>query len=363
MRPNSSLSGVALPKAEGFNNLTSHFSSSTPRRFRAFTLVEILVTVGLLSFIILGLLAMFSQTQRAFTASMTQTDVLETGRAATDMLVRDLEQVTPAELPCPQTVTLPRPFPGYYALSTNFFAELSPQFNPPLRQGLPGTTRGGVQLSRTNFVENFFFLSRQNQDWVGTGYAVIPAYANAGVGTLYRFSATASKLSTTNPVCLSGLFQAALQNAWQNTQQGLSVTNMSRVADGIIHLRLRTFATNGFPIYSDGNIRNAYFRAGPFGTSFATVQQASTLPNLSYQDFLSGVYFWSNAVPASLELELGVLEPQVFQRYNSIASGLAIPPPLPTQNNQRNYLSNHVAQVHLFRQRIPVRNVDFTAYQ
>ena len=37
----------------------------------AFTLLEILVAVALLSFIVLGLFAMFNQTQRAFRQSMT----------------------------------------------------------------------------------------------------------------------------------------------------------------------------------------------------------------------------------------------------------------------------------------------------
>ena len=54
-----------------------------PARLRrgAFTLIEIMVTVALLSFIILGLMAMFHQTQRAFRNSITQTDVLEGARA------------------------------------------------------------------------------------------------------------------------------------------------------------------------------------------------------------------------------------------------------------------------------------------
>ncbi|HPC60329.1 MAG TPA: prepilin-type N-terminal cleavage/methylation domain-containing protein, partial [Verrucomicrobiota bacterium] len=58
------------------------------RRRSAFSLVEILVTVALLSFIVLGLLAMFHQTQRAFRSSITQTDVLEAGRALTEIIGR-----------------------------------------------------------------------------------------------------------------------------------------------------------------------------------------------------------------------------------------------------------------------------------
>ena len=61
---------------------------------RAFTLLEILVSVALLSFIVLGLFAMFNQTQRAFRMSMTQSDILEAGRAVMEMMPRELEQAT-----------------------------------------------------------------------------------------------------------------------------------------------------------------------------------------------------------------------------------------------------------------------------
>src|SRR5215472_4077807 len=64
-----------------------------------FSLIEILVTIGLLSFIVLGLLAMFNQTQRAFMSSMKQTDVLESGRLTMDMLSRELAQTTPCLFP------------------------------------------------------------------------------------------------------------------------------------------------------------------------------------------------------------------------------------------------------------------------
>lgn len=57
-----------------------------------------MVTVTLLSVIILGLVTMFNQTQRAFTGSLTQVDVLAGGRTTGEMLARELEQVsaTPA---------------------------------------------------------------------------------------------------------------------------------------------------------------------------------------------------------------------------------------------------------------------------
>jgi prepilin-type N-terminal cleavage/methylation domain-containing protein len=328
--------------------------SCTQRRDEGFSLIEILITVALLSFIVLGLLAMFQQTQRAFRTSMTLTDVLENGRNSMDLMTRGLEEMTPSR------------FPDFLVGSTryhttNFYAQSSPLFQTPLRQGMPGTTfqgQSGTQDCRTNVVQNFFFLSQVNQDWIGVGYAVLPPFANAGVGTLYRFSATASKyfapfLSISN--------QNAIQLAVQNMAQGLPVTNLSRIADGIVHLRVQAFATNGFPLLLRSFATNGVFAVATNGVLlppnlYSNVGKVFntgcvSAPARGVLDY----YFMSNAVPASLELELGVLEPKVLERYR------ALPVSLPQV--QRNFLSNHVAQVHLFRQRIPIRNVDFSAYQ
>jgi hypothetical protein len=212
---------------------------------------------------------------------------------------------------------------------------------------------------RTNLIQRFYFLSRLNQDWLGTGYEVVPNDANGCVGTLYRYSITnyprgalfdaytpAGKLRG-GLVEMSGQFQSPL----------LDPTNMSRIADGIVHLRLRAFARNGYLITTNLITRtNAAFPVkwnGPY----------TNLPNayLYNSSFLYGndtdlrqaaCYFVSNALPGYVELELGVLEPQVLQKYRSIPIGAVA----------RNYLSNHVGQVHLFRQRIPIRNVDLSAY-
>jgi hypothetical protein len=337
----------------------------------AFTLIEILVTIGLLSFIILGLLAMFNQVQRAFTTSMTQSDILETGRAATDLLVRDLEQMTPSQLP--YLVSGNQTY-----RSTNFYAELSVNFcNPPLLQGLPGTTTpAGAQLRRTNIVENFFFLSRQNQDWIGTGYAVIPSQNDYGVGTLYRFSAQISKWNqmwgqlsgqywaTNNPLYLAASIRNAIALAQINASLGLPITNstvqISRIADGIVHLRVQVFDTNGISITPGLPGFNQY----PPTTSFLNnVAYWPWDPNLRASGFdyeQADYYFLSNAVPAGVEIELGVLEPKLLQRYRSFAN---ISTPTIRQQTQLNYLSNYVAQVHLFRQRVAIRNVDPSVYQ
>jgi type II secretory pathway component PulJ len=276
------------------------------RRRSAFSLVEIMVTVGLLSLIILGLLATFNQTQRAFRTSMTQTDVLESGRAVTDMMVREIEQMVPSHLP--------------YA--TNFFAEIPPSFNQPLLQGLPGTTRpGGGQDRRTNVVQRFFLLSRMNTDWTGIGYQVIPDYPNAGIGTLYRYERRTTK-----------------DYAWYLADDFRKSTNLNRIADGVVHLRLRAFDRLGRLITPTNEVRYA-------------TNWWSGLPMLENE--INYFYFASNALPATLELELGIMEGPILQRYRAFAGNPIV---------QWQYLSNHAANVHLFRQRIPVRNVDLSAY-
>jgi prepilin-type N-terminal cleavage/methylation domain-containing protein len=161
-------------------------------RRAAFSLIEILIVVALMSVIILGLTAMFSQTQKTFRAGLTQTDVLASGRLAGEMLRRELEQITPA-----------------YQSSTNFeapnfFAWMpfsAGVYNSPFVQPLPGNT-ATVQY-RVHVIHDLFFVSRLNQDWVGIGYFVRTnnpfngdlGLSPLGVGNLYRFETNATVLS------------------------------------------------------------------------------------------------------------------------------------------------------------------------
>jgi hypothetical protein len=313
-----------------------------------------MITVGLLSFIVLGLLAMFQQTQRAFRTGMTYNDILESGRNAGELMGSEIAQMTPSG------------FPDFFIgasryRTTNCYAQVSPLFPTPLQQGLAGTSlagQTGLQECRTNVVQNFFFLSQFNQTWTGVGYAVLPPFRDAGVGTLYRYSVTTNR---NYAPFLSGRFQTALQLALQNLSNGLPVTNMSRLADGVVHLRLQAFATNGFPLLSRGFTTNGVFTVSTNGIVLPSnlyTNVGKIYNSLTKSTVAPGVvdyYFMSNAVPGSVELELGVIEPRVVDRFRALPTS---PPQL-----QRNYLSNHLAQVHLFRQRIPIRNVDFSAYQ
>ena len=84
---------------------------------------------------------------------------------------------------------------------------------------------------------------------------------------------------------------------------------------------------------------------GSSGTAFA--------PLLVAPGEISLYVFRSNAVPVSVELELGVLEQRTLERFKAI----------PTAAAQSQFLQNQAARVQLFRQRVSLRNVDSTAYQ
>jgi hypothetical protein len=89
--------------------------------------------------------------------------------------------------------------------------------------------------------------------------------------------------------------------------------------------------------------------------SESLVRQTLVTRNTAYPDNLAGIYFWSNAVPGAVEMELGLLEQRPWERYNSIGNDAARLAYL-----QREDISS---RVHLFRQRVPIRNVDPVPYQ
>jgi hypothetical protein len=285
----------------------------------AFSLVEILVAVGLLSFIILGLLMMFNQTQRAFRLSITQADVLEQGRGTMDLMSREVEQMAPSQYPDWLTTN------SVWYRATNFFAEIiDTNYINPLIQPLPGIPAS----SRFNQFQRFFFLAKLNQDWFGTTYQVVPDSPGASVGTLYRFTVT-------NPRSAPITAAEAISRAFVRPDPNVMV---SRVAEGVVHFRARAFDTNGVLIPTTG---------GWYGSSRNIWAQGNAAePQVS-------CYFVSNAVPAYVELELGILEAQILKKSRSIPNPLL----------QSNFLSGYAAQEHIFRQRIPIRNVDTTAYR
>ena len=115
-----------------------------------------MVVMVLLSLIVLALMAVFNSTQTAFRAGVTQTDVLEGGRATMDLMASDLRNMAPSL--------------GASSGAVNFYANANVGI---CRWCRPIGQRERSQ--RTNALEKIFILSRNNatdRHWTATGYMV-----------------------------------------------------------------------------------------------------------------------------------------------------------------------------------------------
>ncbi len=318
--------------------------SAGRRLARAFSLIEVLVVTGLLSVIIIGLVMMFAQTQRAYKLGMTQVDVLEGGRMATDLITRDLQQLAPAGLPT-------------WSGATNFYVATLRAPYQALSQELPGNA-----VQRSNIIQDCFLLTRENQTWRGIGYVVrtndpasgYTGYPGGGIGTLYRYgydvNGVENKASVqelrVNPALLNDRFALGNWNA----------TNMSRVLEGVVHFTVRAYDSSGRWINFDHpNVFPGFEMVYPPNQSHPnqSVTNDARLFSLGSRYGEIGCYFQSNTIPASVEIELGVLESREIERARAISSPTA----------RASYLSQQAGKVHLFRWRVPVRNADPSVYQ
>jgi Tfp pilus assembly protein PilV len=313
---------------------SSRFNVSTFQRFNvkaAFTLVEILVVLVLLSMIVLALMAVFSGIQRAFRASLTQTDTLESGRAVMDLIASDLETMTPS---------YGTNWIGYNANNqlevfgpVNFAVALTTNASPPAPLIQPLLSSPTSQ-SRTNILESIFILSKANingvRSWVGTGYLVTSNLPDGTLYPLYRFYLTTNDAS--GPAGIWGLYnQFSLGNFTNNSE-------WSHLMDGVVNLTARAYDTNGVWM------TNGYTSPLSFHVRNVDVWASPWIE----PQFL----FCSNAVPASVQIELGTFEDHTMRHAESLAGA-----------NQNNYLQNAAGQVHIFRQRVWIRNMDPTAYE
>lgn len=278
----------------------------------AFTLIEVMVVVLLLALIVGALMAVFNSTQTAFRAGLTQSDVLESGRAAMDMMATDLRAMSPSLEASNGAV--------------NFYANTNLNY-APLVQSLTASSQ-----SRTNVLENFFILSRDNRTWTGVGYVVDPNATNY-IDPLYRFSASTNVMAA-GPVTLFDAFSNEVFNG--------SFTNMSHLLDGVVELRVRAYDVHG------GWMTNqvVYSNGQP-----ATNENVLYLPS-EYGE--TGFEMFSNTLPAAVEIEMGTLEDRTLQRAATWPDNSA---------QQIKYLEQQAGQVHIFRQRVSIPNVDPSAYQ
>ena len=255
---------------------------------RGFSLIEIMLAVALMTIIMLGLLAMFYQTQRAMRIGTAQVDVMSTGDAVMQMIARELKETTAGNVDSVNLVTTNR----YVTV------EMPRAFGE----------------AQTNYLQDLFFLRRQHDQWIGTGYYIEPIANDGGAGVLYRFE---------NRI---GVWEN--QPNWVLFDQFMNPdpAMIARLADRVTHFQVRAFNADGSNVFGNG--------------AFANFNNRGDL------------HFLNRLVPAYLDVEFGVLEPKAYDRfharYNSNAANTAL---------AFNYLREQVDHMHLFRQRIPIRTV------
>ncbi len=337
------------------------------------TLIEIMVTVSLLVVIILGLTAMFNQTRKAFTVGLSNVDYQDAGRAAMDLITRDLQQMAPSDFSFYTTnVANVR----YFTNALNFYTF------PTL--GATGRTwplNNGD--SNTFSLMSLYFLTKYNQQWNAIGYRLTESDAALGVGTLYRFSTNSPPMASLAPSSAGTSFNVTSQvyrflNLGDPPPQPAS---WSRVIDGVMDFRIRVYDHNGLliPTLTNGiTVTTKDPRTGvPDVTTNYTGNASNALvgvnfgrwidPNVSVNPLMvnSNIFysaeptgdcvyqFVSNAVPAYVDVELGIMETPTLKQLQALTNSPAA---------YLSFLTNHAAQVHIFRQRVTIPSADPAAY-
>ncbi len=299
--------------------------------------------MSILVLIVVALMEVFANTQAALRASVTQADILENGRATMDLMSSDLRSMAPCEYPS-NTVSLAYPSSvNFFVGSMNFAGAVNTFVSPasPLVQPLVG----GGGASRTNFLQDFFMLSQNTINgaptWIGIGYAVNTNLANGTLYPLYRFYQTTNTLGGSPAMLFSNFLSLAFTNSavW------------SHLMDGVVGLTVRAYDPQGYWITNNVD----YYGGNTDGITNQNVYVWEPyLPNSAASRGQVGLVMFSNALPASVEVEMDTLEDRTMQRAESLSGA-------PTAQN--NYLVAAGGNVHVFRQRVQVPQMDPTAYQ
>jgi hypothetical protein len=284
-----------------------------------------MVVVLLLSLIVIALMAVFNSTQAAFRASVTQTDILEGGRATMDLMAGDLKEMAPSLGGSNSVVGV-----NNGLATVNFYANTNLNY-VPLVQAL---TASPNNQQRTYVLQQFFILNHQNTKWWGVGYMVL-TNSSDGIYSLYRIQYPPDQ-SAVNPATI--FTNQAVQNFFLNPTNG-----GSHLIDGVVGLRVRAFDNNGYWMTNTLN-----FASGQTATNKNVL---FLLPSALGE---TGFYMFSNTLPASVEIEMDTLEDRILQRAGTWPDGSPA---------QISYLAQQAGKVHVFRQRVSIPNAGPPAYQ
>lgn len=314
---------------------------------QGFSLIEMLVAVGLLSVVILALYAMFDQTQRALRGSVGQVDVFEGSRSALELMSKDLEHARPAGV-----------FDG-----PHFVTRLSVAPNLIEDQDM-------LFQERQPVLQEFFAIRNvTDQQWSVFGYFIAnendPSLRTTPpIGTLYRYEdrgdlqrIPGENVVTNTPVrfLVRGRSAAAsLLNhvlgrpfAGQTLAEWPYRTNSARVLDGVLNFKITPYDAVGRPYDVFYPTNQLPVRPASVPVSVPAVPPLAPI-QLSHAQggLLTETTFTGTAMPSYVEIEVDALEPRLLDQYRAL-------PDNPTIRNR--FLTNNLARIQSFRQRVPLR--------
>ena len=316
---------------------------------RAFTLLEMLVTVSVMTMIIYVLYALFDTTQSALRKNAAQVDVNEGGRAAMEMIVRELSQMEVSGFPPMMDAHSGRVWSG----SKSFHSRPTPGTSPLLlayqSDALTAEATGSdlAQGFRTNVLNDFTFTSRGELGFDITSFRVVNV--DNGIGVLSRFD-TAGSLHSADPrasmvnksLAFNLHFDAAVA---QPSDTGL----FQPITDGVVHFRITAFdqygrelmATAAWPDPLGLNLERLSSKGQALFLPFPDRPVDGTL--VQEEDGQNHAWFYG-ALPTYFDVEMAVIEPDVLAQVRQL------PPQF-----QANFLGQKIDKVTLFRQRVPIR--------
>ncbi|MBC8243647.1 MAG: prepilin-type N-terminal cleavage/methylation domain-containing protein [Verrucomicrobia bacterium] len=321
---------------------------------RAFTLLELMVAVSVMTLVIYTLYALFNQTQMALRKNAAQVDVNEAGRAAMEMIVRELSQMEISGYPA---ITDPRTLLTYSG-SKSFHSRITPGNSALLLayQSDALTPEGDdddlAQGFRTNILQEFTFTGRGDSGFFVTSYRVVGA--TNGIGTLARYQ--------TNGTLRVAAAGQALVNKTELFNRFFFDTviyapseRFETVADGVIHLRISPYDRLGRPLghgslYYDPLGLNLERRDAAGQLLFPPEDPDAPQPPvdgtlMEDRGGQSQVQFYG-ALPDYFDVEMAVVEPQVLKQVRAMPKAAQV-----------NYLGRQIGRVTLFRQRVPIRDM------
>lgn len=292
--------------------------STRSHRRRAFTLVEILTALAITTIIVIALVSMFNASTKALQVANRQTDIWEAARASFGILKREIGEVSAGGAARRMSLFSANDPGAVYTLPV-------PNLNDPVplrRKDIYLLTREGNQ-----WIANVFLLGRDRQ-----------SDPDAAVATLYHYR-------TTYPVVTT--FDVTTQDIDRDIADPLhplprAVAALDKHLDDLANLRPTDGTVNAM---AKGIVHLQLVAYAADGRAFTNTAALTPPPPDDHYIDLDTLWFRGDILPASLDLEMFVLEPDRIEEFRAQAGPIA----------RQLYLEKHINSIQLFRTRIPIR--------